>query len=105
MLYHELLTSPWACDRIVFSFSSPVTAGKLVSEILTVVGVKAGVVTAVVGVAVPWPTCSSDFPASLPPDPTSNGCPATEENGVKGNGVSPPTGSSWTTSVRPFSLV
>lgn len=105
MLDHELLTSPWACDRTVFSFSCPVTAGKLVSEILTVVGVKAVAVIAVAEVTVPWPTCSSDFPASLHPDPTSNGCPVTEENGVKGSGVSPPTGSSWTTSVRPFSLV
>jgi hypothetical protein len=67
------LTSPEACDQLPFCFSGPVPAARPVSEILTVVGVELAVVTTVAEATMPWPTCSSVFPASLFSAPPNSG--------------------------------
>lgn len=103
------LTSPEACDQLPFCFSGPVPAARPESEILTVVGVEFVAVTTAAEATIPWPTCSSVFPASLSSVPPISGAkgvwPVAVGYGVKGTGVSPLTGSSCTTRVLPFSLV
>lgn len=69
----EQLTSPGACNRLPFCLSGPVPAARPVSEILTVVGVELAVVTTAAEATMPWPTCSSVFPASLFSAPPTSG--------------------------------